>query len=195
MSTAALHVPPVKLTIPAVPSVTAEEFVDRYSHQYAELIDGVLVEFGMPSGRHGQVCSKADRLIGNFVEQNQLGHTLSNDTSILIRRDPDTVRGPDICFIGYDRLPPGPIPEGVIQAIPQLVAEVRSPSNTWTDIFGKIGDYLKRGVTAVLVLDPDGMTASVYRGSNGQEVFHAGDTLELPDVLPGFAVPVKQFFE
>ncbi len=195
MATASL---PTTITTPMPPAaapVTAEEFVERYSHQYAELIDGNLVEYGVPSGRHGQICSKADRLIGNFVEQHNLGHTLSNDTSILIRRDPDTVRGPDLAYFSYGRIPPGPIPEGLVEAIPELVAEVRSPSNTWTEIFGKIGDYLKRGITAVLVLDPDGLTASVYRATNGQEVFHAGDTLSIPDFLPGFAVPVAKFFE
>jgi Uma2 family endonuclease len=187
--------PSQQTTPPSQRLITAEEFVEKYSHQYAELIRGELKEYGMPSGRHGQVCLKTGRLIGNYVEQHNLGHTCSNDTSLLIRRNPDTVRGPDICYFSFSRIPPGPLPETVLEAIPELTCEVRSPSNTWTEIFGKIGDYLRRGVTAVLVLDPDGLTASVYRESNGQVVFHMGDTLTLPDVLPGFAVPVAKFFE
>lgn len=45
-----------------------------------------------------------------------------------------------------------------------------------------------------LVLDPDGMTASVYRAS-GQVIRHTGDTVDLTDALPAFAPPVKAFFE
>ena len=191
MSTAAAPVPPA----PAKKLVTAEEFLERYAHRYAELIDGGLVEFGMPSLRHGEVCSRVDRLIGNFVEDRQLGRTMANDPHILISRNPDTVRGPDVCYFSFARLPPGPAPDGVSELVPELTVEVRSPSNTWTQIFGKIGDYLRVGVTAVLVLDPDGLTASVYRADTGQQIFHTGDELTLPDVLPGFAVPVKRFFE
>ena len=191
MATALLTAP----TTQATPHlVTAEEFVDKYSHDYAELIDGVLKERGMPSLRHGQVCLKAGRLIGNFVEDRQLGHTMSNDSHILIRKNPDTVRGPDLSYYSFQRLPPGPAPEGLSDVVPELVVEIRSPSNTWMAIFSKVGDYLQAGVTAILVLDPDGVTASVYRGT-GQVILHAGDTLTLPDVLPGFAVPVAKFFE
>ncbi|MBX3399078.1 MAG: Uma2 family endonuclease [Gemmataceae bacterium] len=184
--------PPSTQVIPQL--VTAEEFVEKYSHDYAELIDGVLKEHGMPSLRHGQVCLKAGRMIGNFVEERQLGHTMSNDSHILIRKSPDTVRGPDLSFYSFQRLPPGPAPEGLSEVVPELVVEVRSPSNTWMAIFSKVGDYLQAGVTAILVLDPDGLTASVYRGT-GQVILHAGDTLTLPDVLPNFAVPVAKFFE
>lgn len=190
--TSATLSPPSTQVIPQL--VTAEEFVEKYSHDYAELIDGVLKEHGMPSLRHGQVCLKAGRMIGNFVEERQLGHTMSNDSHILIRKSPDTVRGPDLSFYSFQRLPPGPAPEGLSEVVPELVVEVRSPSNTWMAIFSKVGDYLQAGVTAVLVLDPDGLTASVYRGT-GQAILHAGDTLTLPDVLPGFAVPVAKFFE
>lgn len=191
MATALLTAP----TTAATPQlVTAEEFVDKYSHDYAELIDGVLKERGMPSLRHGQVCARATRLVANYVEDHGLGHTMCNDSHVLIRKNPDTVRGPDVSYYSFQRLPPGPAPEGLSEAVPEFVVEVRSPSNTWIQIFGKVGDYLQVGVTAILVLDPDGVTASVYRGT-GQVILHAGDTLTLPDVLPGFAIPVAKFFE
>lgn len=93
---------------------------------------------------------------------------------------------------------PGKSPEPssgcVLKVPPQLCVEVRSPSNTWTDIFAKIADYFRAGVTAVLVLDPDTATASVYRADTGQQIFTQDQELTLPDVLPGFSVPVRRFF-
>lgn len=82
----------------------------------------------------------------------------------------------------------------VLRKPPQLCVEVRSPSNTWNEIFIKVGEYLGVGVVAVLVLDPDRLTASVYRQDGDQQIFRADDDLTLPDVLPGFSVPVRRFF-
>lgn len=77
---------------------------------------------------------------------------------------------------------------------PELVIEVRSPSDRWSQLFTKVGEYLAAGVTAVVAIDPNTETASVYRES-GQQIFTTTDELALPDVLPGFAVPVARFFE
>ncbi len=42
---------------------------------------------------------------------------------------------------------------------PELVVEVRSPSERWPKILTKIGEYLTAGVLAVVVLDDDSRTA------------------------------------
>ena len=110
--------------------LTAEEFIERYAHQHVELVDGVVVETPMPTLRRGQVCSKANRLLGNFTEERNLGHVMSNDTFIRTRRDPDRVRGPDVLYVSYSRLPPGPAPNRLTDLVPELTVEVRSPSNT-----------------------------------------------------------------
>jgi Uma2 family endonuclease len=168
--------------------------MEKYDHLNVDLVLGQLKEYGMATGRHGQVCARANRLLGNFIEDNNLGHTMSNDTRILIRRDPDTVRGADVCYVSFSRLPPGPAPDEYLVVPPELCVEVRSASNTWSDIFIKVGEYIGIGVSAVLVLDPDTQTASVYRADALQQIFRIDDELTLPDVLPGFAVPVRRFF-
>jgi Uma2 family endonuclease len=86
------------------------------------------------------------------------------------------------------------VPDGVIPVTPELVVEVRSPSDLWIDIMSKALDYLRAGVAVVVILDPKSRTASVYRGSADQEIFEADQNLVLPDVLPGFAVPVAALF-
>ena len=73
--------------------------------------------------------------------------------------------------------------------------EVRSPSDAWTDVFAKVEEYLAAGVSVVLVVDPEKGTVSACRPGPRQEDFHAGDTLTVPDVLPGFAVEVARLFE
>jgi hypothetical protein len=45
------------------------------------------------------------------------------------------------------------------------------------------------------VLDPELESAAVFRADEYPMRFHHGDEVTIPDVLPGFAVPVKRFFE
>jgi Uma2 family endonuclease len=78
---------------------------------------------------------------------------------------------------------------------PDLVIEVRSPSEGWNDVFIKVGEYLSADVRAVVVLDMTTLSASVYRKDEFQQIFDNGDTLTIPDVLPGFSVPVRSLFE
>jgi Uma2 family endonuclease len=83
----------------------------------------------------------------------------------------------------------------VLPQKPDLVVEVRSPSDNWSKIFTKVGEYLGSGVRVVIVLDSATTSASVYRPEELQQIFHNGDELTVPDVLPGFAVTVRKLFE
>ena len=47
----------------------------------------------------------------------------------------------------------------------------------------------------MLVLDPDTESVAVYRENEFPIRMHNGDELTLSDVLPGFSVLVKKFFE
>jgi len=47
----------------------------------------------------------------------------------------------------------------------------------------------------VLVLDPPSASALVFRENEPPQRFSIGDELTISDILPGFAVPVKRFFE
>ena len=175
--------------------MTADEFTARYANIHAELVKGIVKESPVPWPRHGKICSRIDRLIGNHVEAQDLGHVMCNDSWIRTGSNPDTVRGADICFFSYERQPKGELPEGLLPVAPDLVVEVRSPSDRWNVIFAKVGEYLTAGVRVVVVLDPASTSASVYRVDELQQIFHNGDTLTLPDVLPGFSVVVSRLFE
>jgi Uma2 family endonuclease len=118
-----------------------------------------------------------------------------NDSYVLTGKDPDTLRGADICYFSYERLPKGTFPEGLLPIAPDMAIEVRSPSERWTQVFAKVLEYLEIGVRVVIVLDPATATASVYRPDELQQIFDNGDELTVPDLLPGFSVPVKALFE
>ena len=149
----------------------------------------------MPFPKHGKVCAMIAYLIMEQALKQDLGHVMSNDSFVKTRSGPDTVRGPDVSFYSYDRLPRGEVPEGLLAVAPDLVVEVRSPSDKWTGIFAKVSEYLEAGVRVVVVLDEASTSASVYRADELQHTFHNGDELTVPEVLPGFAVAVRRLFE
>ena len=181
-----------------VPLMTAEEFMKRHGNEAGvELVKGYVVRCPMPGAEHGEVCSKANYLFTAYAMENGTGRVMSNDTFIRTGANPDTYRGADVCFLSYARLPKEqPTPKGALEIPPEVVIEVRSPSDRIGDIQIKVGEYLNIGVTVVVILDPAIDAATVYRQTEEIPLrFSNGDELTLPDVLPGFSVPVRQFFE
>lgn len=190
----ALLTPPMPVALPAPKLLSADEFFEQYGAGGYELIDGIVTEVSMPGFKHGKVALKLSRVVGDFVEAHDLGHAAGNDTLFQLRRGPDTLRGPDVLFVSYAKQPADDVPDGPLKVIPELVFEVRSPSDPWTEVLEKVLDYLKAGVAVVVVLDPKTSTASVFRPNDLQDIFAVDQTLTIPDVLPGFAVAVGTLF-
>ena len=176
---------------PDPPLVTAEEFVRLHGDESRiELVKGRIVKFPMPGAIHGQVCGSASAMLHAFVKQHNLGRVLSNDTFIRTNKDPDSYRRADVCFISYELLPKEQkLPKGPLEIAPEVVIEVRSPSDRQSDIQIKMWEYLRAGVRVVVMLDPAIEAATIYRESEDiPQRFSNGDELTLPDVLPGFSV-------
>ena len=177
--------------------VTAEEFGRRPdSGPPEELVRGRIVPMSRPNRRQGQIGCKAGRILGSFADEHDLGHVLSNGAGIITERGPDTVRGADVAFYSYARLPRGPLAPSYGPEVPELVVEVVSPSDRWPKVLAKVAEYLEAGVTVVVVvvLDDPPPTARLFRADGTTRELGPDDDLAFPDLLPGFSVPVRQFF-
>ena len=183
---------------PVPPLMTAEEFLKLHGDESdVELVKGRAVRCPMPGAVHGQVCGNAFGILRDFVKPRELGRLMTNDTYIRTGSSPDTFRGADVCYISYELLPKDqPLPRGALEVAPELVIEVRSPSDRRSDIEIKNWECLRAGVIVVVLLDPAIEAATVYRETEDiPQRFSNGDELTLPDVLPGFSVAVRKFFE
>jgi Uma2 family endonuclease len=179
------------------PLLTADEFMRLHdSETRVELFRGRVVRYPVPQGPHGFICGNAGFLIAQYVREHKLGRVFTNDTFVRVRlKEPtDTVRGADVAYVSFAKMPPGDVPAGPLPA-PDLVIEVRSPSDRIPQLSAKASEYLEAGVTAVIVIDPETESLAVYREDEFPIRMHNSDELTLPDVLPGFAVQVKKFFE
>jgi Uma2 family endonuclease len=114
---------------------------------------------------------------------------------MLTERDPDTVRGPDVSYYSYQRVPKGPLPDGLLAVAPELVFEVRSPTDRWSDLHTKAAEYLSIDVLAVCVLDDTTRSAHLFYGDRPSEVLKTDDDFSLPEILGDFRVRVDRFFQ
>jgi Uma2 family endonuclease len=178
------------------PLLTAEQYARLPdTGMPTELVRGKVVEMNVPTPRHGEICATVARLVGNFAAEHGLGRVVVNDSGVVTERDPDTVRGADVAFYSYARVPRGPLPPGYLSVVPELVFEVRSPTDRWSRLLAKVSEYLDAGVGVVCVLDQVSETAQVYRMDEPPRTLHGDDELTFPDLLPGLAIPVRRFFE
>ena len=184
----------VKISLAHKTLMTGEEFFEQHGDDCYELYHGIVRETPMSTPDHGLICWTFSGLLFAYLQVNDQGRGFSNDTKIRISRNPDTVYGPDVCYFSYERMPRHERPKSLCDTIPELACEVRSPSNSWNDIFIKVDDYLAAGVIVVLVFDGNTQTVSIHRKGADQLTLRIGDILELPELFPGFAVPVERFF-
>jgi Uma2 family endonuclease len=186
-------------TIPATHSttLTAAEFIAQYGHETGvELVRGQIRRNPVPGTRHDYLELKVAMLIGGFIQANRLGWAMCGETFIRMSANPPSIRAADITFISYSKIPETTkLPDGVLEIAPDLVIEIRSPSDRMKAINEKVHEYLDAGVTVVMVVDPSIESMGVFRADELPFRFHNGDTVTLPEVLPGFSAPVKAFFE
>jgi Uma2 family endonuclease len=79
--------------------------------------------------------------------------------------------------------------------VPDLVVEVVSPNDTFSEMSMKVRRYLQDGVRLVWVLDLLTREVTVYQsGVRQTEILVETDTLTGGEVLPGFAVLVSALF-
>jgi Uma2 family endonuclease len=178
--------------------MTAEEFYDwvhlpENTNKWFELVRGEVIQLPPPVKPHSAVCVKVAYFLTAYVFQRNHGYTTCNDSGVLLERDPDTVRGPDVALYEdaqkFADLHPkyGEVP-------PRLAVEVLSPNDRALNFVRKINDYLKAGVSMVWAIDPETRTLTVYRPNQAQVVLDASQELTAEDVLPGFRCRVADFF-
>ena len=181
---------------PAERLFTAEEFLAQPDDgRRTELVRGRIVEMPPTNFLHGLICSTVVEILRAYVRPRDLGFVTCNDSGVITRREPDSVRGPDVAYFSFNRIPKDSPPKGYPSVAPELVIEVKSPSDRWKEISAKAGEYLAAGTIAVCVLDPETRTVGVYTADEFPLRKTADEELTLAGVFPDFCVPVRQFFE
>ena len=178
--------------------MTAEEFYDwchrpENRDRLFELERGKVVEMSRPGVRHGIVCSNVNYLLGGYIRQRRRGRVCANDTGLVLERDPDTVRGPDVFLYDKGR-PYDELEVKYGEEVPQLVVEVLSPNDNWGKVLRRVAEFLQRGVAVVWVIDPENRTATVLLPDQLPQVLEENDELTGAPPFPDLRCRVADLF-
>ena len=172
------------------PLLTAED-VERISlpGKQVELVRGRLVVREPPGTWHGAIAANLAYYLSDFVRRQGLGQVFAQDTGFKIASDPDTVRAPDVAFVGTERTDRIRA-RGYAELAPDLLAEILSPDDRPAEVLAKVADWLAAGTKIVWVVDPERREVRVYRQDGSLSVLGNSDSLDGEDVLPGFTCPL-----
>ena len=179
--------------------MTAEE-LDAMPDDGVErwLINGQLREAGMTrrNRRHSRVEATIAMLLGIWKNQQPepRGEVLVGEAGILLRRDPDTSIGVDVCYVSPEIAQDSPDDEPFLHGAPLLIVEVLSPSDKQEDITEKVEAYLEAGVKIIWLAEPRFRTITVHRADAPPQLFNETQNIDAEPHLPGFRVAVSQVF-
>ena len=174
--------------------ITGEELAAMGDSGPCELIEGRIVPMTPTGGEHGRIEVNIGAELLAYVRSHKLGKVLAGEVGIYTRRNPDTVRGADVLFISNERYAQKTSP-GYLDVAPDLVVEILSPNDRWTEVTQKLREYFAIGVRLAWVADPQTRSVYAYRALTDVREFTENDDLPGDDVLPGFSVKVAQLFE
>ncbi len=178
------------MSVTATP-LTVEAFLElpEPEGQKIELIEGEVVSMGRGGYKHERVKANLLALLIAWVRVHPIG-TVFSET--MFRPDQHNSPIPDVSFVLQTRLSPDL--EGHLQGAPDLAIEVVSSESAST-LEKKIDLYLAHGSKAVWVAFPKQRLLRAYDATGASRKLAAEDTLQAPELLPGFSVSIGAIFE
>ncbi len=152
-----------------------------------EIVNGEVVEMAPTGFEHGGY----ELDLGAYIRRRLKikGYTAVGEVGILIRKKPLTIRAVDVVYISKERLKEKP--KGILQIPPDLVIEILSPSNTYTEMEEKVQELLDFGVERVLLVDPRLRKAFLHK-KGIVEVYSFDEEFEL---LPELKIKLSEVLE
>lgn len=175
--------------------ITLAEFNDllkqRGHDRHIELINGEIVE-KMPNEEHGYLVMELGFLLKTYFRQVGFGRVV---TEVRIEVDEAGIsqsRLPDVMVYIDNRRPIQT--KAQLDILPDIAVEIQSPTNTRAQLIEKSEYYLANGVKEAWIIYPHVRMIEVMT-SHHFALYEVGQTLESPDLLPGFKLDLAALFD
>jgi Uma2 family endonuclease len=156
-----------------------------------ELWQGELGEAGETILNHNLIRDELVYSLRYCLRQHDRGGQAVAETGIQF--DSITLSRPDVAYRDAEHLASIDKNRSPVEIMPQLLAEVVSPSNSLSELFGKAEFFLRCGVQVVWVVDRDPVEIHVFEKGKARRVVRLGEVLEAPSVLPGYSENTSRF--
>jgi Uma2 family endonuclease len=173
---------------------TGEELAVMRNVGPCELVNGRIMPMTPTGDEHGAIEANIAAELRVYARDHNVGKVRSGEVGVYVHRNPDTVRAADVLFISHEQYA-RKTTSVFLDVAPELIVEILSPSDSWTEVTQKLRDYFALGVRLVWVVDPAARTIYAYRSLTDIREFTANDVLSGDDILSGFSAPVARLFE
>lgn len=155
-----------------------------------ELVDGKITIMSPSGYESDEVAFRVGANLWNWVEPRRLGRVTGSSAGFIL---PDSnTRAPDVSFVQAGRLRRAP--RSFAQLAPDLMVEVKSPTDSIENLELKINNFLQQGTRVGILINPDDRTLKVFRIGAATVQLRDGDVLTVPDLLPGWEVQVADLW-
>lgn len=182
--------------------LTLDEYSRLYDREGAfEIIDGERRLLTPKVAGHGICVQALFLMLYNLCTAHQWGEVLQ-EMPYVLTRDSKWVKGspvPDVMVFSLARWQQYTAEtEDWLRKpfilVPDMVAEVVSPTDSYTDIQEKVSLYLRDGVRLIWVVDPLRKRITTYEGAQ-YVILGTADTLTGGALLPGLSIALGDWFE
>jgi Uma2 family endonuclease len=156
-----------------------------------ELDEGELITMPPAGFEHGDCENQIMFLLTRHVRKNKLGKVVTGDTGF--RLNDRTVFAPDVAFVRRERVE-AVRSKSFANGAPDLAVEIFSPSDGVRQSTRKVKQYLAAGCHTVWLVYPKSKKVVVFEASGAERTLRSNDTLDAPELLPGFSVKVAELF-
>lgn len=165
---------------------------ERARGERLELVEGELLVNPAPAIRHQRVSMNLLYHLSVHVRSLRLGWVSDNAG---VHLDERTYVIPDVVFV--ERKRQNIIGSANIEAAPDLVCEILSPSSRRSDLLTKRSLYERIGVREYWIVDPDAQSVTVLALESGSyvEVARDGEGAISSRVLPDLRLSLREVFE
>ncbi|GAP99335.1 hypothetical protein NIES2104_58960 [Leptolyngbya sp. NIES-2104] len=167
-----------------------EQFQAQHPDHRMELVDGEIIVMSPSGYESDEVASRMSGKMFNWVDDRRLGRITGSSAGFILPNS-DT-RAPDVSFVRAERLRQSP--RGFAELAPDLMVEVKSPTDSVTKLRNKIQQFLELGTQVGILLNPEARTVEIYRSGQSTIVLQDGDILTIPDLFPGWQVAVEELW-
>ena len=173
--------------------MSAEALYDLRGDERYELVSGELRVSEPPGWSHGLVAVRLATDLTMHTRAHHLGSVVV-ETGFVLRRNPDTVRGPDVAFVRAGRAPDTAGAHRFFEGTPDLAVDVLSPDDRAWQVAEKVEEYLAAGTRLVWVVDPRNRHVVVHTPDRIAHLLRVGESLDGADVVPGFRLALDELF-